>query len=410
MIVRGRVFPPAVYRRRRDRAAALIAGEHGGKIPLLLLGVPYEDAASMLQPPAGGGRQDPWFDYFTGCHEPDAAILIDPRDRDRDRLFLDPGDPARVVWDGERLGPGAKAARTFGVDACHDRAELKDRALRAAERAGGRIALCWRKVEPGFQSDAALRWRRRLRGVRAIDAEGCLVRLRMIKERRELDRLRAAVARTARTLKKVLPRIPKLGSESEVAAELVAGYTAPDYAHLAFAPIVGSGVRGATLHYKHNDRPLERRRPVLIDSGATCGGYCADVTRTLPQHGRFDDRRFREVYELVRRCNALGRKHARPGITLKELNEIAWEPILDAGFARHHGLSHHIGLDVHDPSDRAAPLAQGMVISNEPGVYLPDEGFGVRIEDDLAITADGCEELTRAIPKTIPALEKAMRR
>ncbi len=181
------------------------------------------------------------------------------------------------------------------------------------------------------------------------------------------------------------------------------------YGPLAFPPIVGSGIDGATLHYPHNDQPLERGAPLLVDSGATAGGYCADVTRTVPQHGRFDDRRFREVYELVLRCNTIGRQHARPGVTREELNAVAWKPIIDAGFTRHHGLSHHIGLDVHDPADYSVPLAPGMIISNEPGIYLPDEGFGIRIEDDLLITKDGCEDMTRGIPKTVPALEAAMR-
>jgi Xaa-Pro aminopeptidase len=103
-----------------------------------------------------------------------------------------------------------------------------------------------------------------------------------------------------------------------------------------------------------------------------------------------------------------GRKHARPGVTREELNAVAWKPIIDAGFIRHHGLSHHIGLDVHDPADYSVPLAPGMVISNEPGVYLPDEGFGVRIEDDLLITETGCDELTRRIPKTVADIEAAM--
>ena len=108
-------------------------------------------------------------------------------------------------------------------------------------------------------------------------------------------------------------------------------------------------------------------------------------------------------------ANDLGRKHARPGLTREELNDIAWKPIIGAGFTRHHGLWHHIGLDVHDPADYTKPLAPGMVISNEPGVYLPDEGFGVRIEDDLLITATGCEVLTRTIPKKIADLEAVMR-
>jgi len=108
-------------------------------------------------------------------------------------------------------------------------------------------------------------------------------------------------------------------------------YRSVAYGPLAFPPIVGSAGNGATLHYPFNDQPLQRGRPLLIDSGATAGGYCADVTRCLPQHGRFDDKRYREAYELVLLANALGRKHARPGITFDELNKLAWAPIMVVG-------------------------------------------------------------------------------
>jgi Xaa-Pro aminopeptidase len=408
LTIRGRSLPLSTYRRRRASAAKILGKAHG-PTPILLLGAPADDPVLDRTPVAGRHRQDPWFDWFTGCHEGDAALLIDPSGSQRDTLFLEKGDPDRIVWDGERLGPGTVAKRAFGVHATAPLGELKERLQAAIDRAGGRIAMFWRKREPGHQSAAAAAWRRRLRGVDMINAEPDLVPLRMIKDADEVALHRKAIAITAAGLKATMPLIPRMKSESALAAELMKHYCGPAYEPMAFAPIVGSAVNGATLHYKYNDGPLIPKAPVLIDSGATAGGYCADVTRTLPQHGRFDSARFREVYELVLRCNALGRKHARPGISLKELNEIAWAPIIDAGFTRHHGLSHHIGLDVHDPADYERPFASGMIISNEPGVYLPEEGFGIRIEDDLLITDDGCDELTKAIPKTVSAIERAMR-
>ena len=239
----------------------------------------------------------------------------------------------------------------------------------------------------GWQSQAVALWKKKLRGIRLVNAEPTLVGHRMCKDADEVGHHRQAIADTWKTLKAVLPKVPKMRTEAELAGALVGGYLSPGYNHLAFQPIVGSAVNGATLHYKYNDGKLVPKAPILIDSGATSGGYCADITRTIPQHGKFDDPRFREVYELVLRCNTLGRKHARPGISLSELNAIAWQPIIDAGFERLHGLSHLIGLDVHDPGTSPdLVLKEGMIISNEPGVYLPDEGFGIRIEDDLLIT------------------------
>ncbi len=401
MTIRGLAMPIATYRARRARAAQLVQRAFERRVPILFIGC---DEHHLRRE-----RQDPWFDYYSGCAEPEAALLIDPDSSTRDTLFLDPGDPARVIWDGPRLGPDQRAKRAHGVHAVASIKDLEARVAAAAKRAGHRLAMCTRDREPGFQASAFADWKKKLKGVTLLNAEPTLVHQRMYKDADEIAWHRHAIEITRKGLARVLPRIPKLKLESEVASELVAEYRKSAYGPLAFPPIVGSAVHGATLHYPHNDQPLVKRAPLLIDSGATAGGYCADVTRTVPQHGRFDDKRFKEVYELVLRCNALGRKHAKPGITRDELNAIAWKPIIDAGFTRHHGLSHHIGLDVHDPADYTKPFAAGMIISNEPGVYLPDEGFGIRIEDDLLITADGCEDMTRAIPKDVAGLEAAMR-
>lgn len=408
MVIRGRALPLPLYRKRRSAAMRLLAKHSGDPVPLLVVGIPFEDPSAMTTPLAGKARQDPWFDWFSGCHEPDAALLIDPTGPKRDTLLLEAGDPKRVIWDGARLPPGTEAKRAFGVHATAPIGELKQRVADAAERAGGRIALLWRTSEPGFQSAQAQVWKRRLRGVTAIDAEPVLVPLRMIKAPEEIACHQRAVDVTNVGLRAMLKQLPKMRNESEIAGVLAQHYLGAEHEPLAFPTIAGGGANAATLHYPHNDQPLPKKGCVLVDSGARSGGYCADVTRTVPRHGRFDDARFKECYELVLRCNELGRKHARPGITLRELNEIAWQPIIDAGFTRHHGLSHHIGLDVHDPSDREAPLAPGMLISNEPGIYLPDEAIGIRIEDDLVITEDGCTVTTKAIPKTVKAIERAM--
>ncbi len=402
MIIRGLALPLTTYRRRRAQAAKLIAKQCDRQVPLLLVGCDEHRLRST--------RQDPWFDYYTGCAEPESALLIDPRAKNgRDTLFLHAGDPGRIVWDGKRLGPDDHARRVHGVHAVAAYDDLLARVQAAAKRAGHRVAMLTREREPGFQAEQFASWKKKLRGIEVINVEPALVHQRMYKDADEVAWHRKAIDITRRGLLATLPRIPKLKMESEVACELTMHYRKIAYGPLAFPPIVGSGVAGATLHYPHNDQPLMKGRPLLMDSGATAGGYCADVTRTVPQHGKFSDKRFREVYELVLHCNALGRKHAKPGLTREELNNIAWKPIIDAGFTRHHGLWHHIGLDVHDPADYSVPLKAGMIISNEPGVYLPDEGFGIRIEDDLLITADGCDELTKAIPKNIADLEAAMR-
>ncbi len=401
MIIRGLVLPLTTYRRRRAQAARLITKKHGRKIPLLLIGCDENRLRNT--------RQDPWFDYYSGCAEPEAALLIDPTRSPHDTLFLDAGDPKKIVWDGQRLGPDAKAKRAHGVHAVADRKKLVEYIHKAAKRAGHKIAMCYRDKEPGFQAEQFTYWKKKLKGITLINVEPELVIQRMYKDDDEIAWHRRAIEITRLGLLATLPRIPKLKMECEVASELVMHYKKVAYGPLAFPPIIGSGVAGATLHYPFNDQPLKKGQPLLMDSGATAGGYCADVTRTVPQHGKFTNKRFKEVYELVLHCNEIARKHAKPGVTRDELNDVAWKPIIDAGFIRHHGLSHHIGLDVHDPADYSVPFQAGMILSNEPGVYLPDEGFGVRIEDDLLITKNGCEDMSRRIPKSIADIEAAMR-
>lgn len=401
MDLRGLSMPLATYRRRRQEGLELAAAAMFGPVPLLFLGC---DETTLRR-----DRQDPWIDYYCGTGEPEAALLIEPDAGAT--LFLETGDPARIIWDGPRLGPGEAARKAHGVEATAARERLEESVVAAAKRHGGRIGMCTRTREPGFQAQATAQWREILKkhDVLVCHVEPALIRQRMIKDAQEIAWTRTAVAITRDGLKAVLPQIPKLRMESEVASLLTMHYRKHAYGVLAFPPIVGSAVHGATLHYPHNDRPLEARRPLLIDSGATAGGYCADVTRTLPVHGKFDDKRFREVYELVLRANQLACRKLKPGMSHREWTEIGWKPIIDAGFTRHHGLGHHLGIDVHDPADYDVPFAPGMMITNEPGIYLPDEGFGIRIEDDLLVTKDGCEVMTRAIPKTVADIEAAMK-
>ncbi len=409
MVIRGRSLPLSTYRRRRSKAIRLLQKAFGKQVPLLLIGCPEEDLSTMRTPVAGAPRQDQWFDYFSGCHEPGAALLIDPKAKQRDLLLLDPGDPARVIWEGPKLQPGTAAKKAFGVDQTGDVHDIVNHIHDAAKRARGKIVMLSRDKEPGFQSAQFDVWKKKLRGIEVLNGEPALTPMRMIKDKDEIALHRKAIKITEHGLKKTLPLIPTFKNESEIASCLLQHYVSPHHEPLAFSSIVGCGLNAATLHYPHNDQPLDKRKGILIDSGATFGSYCADVTRCAPISGKFTNKRYRELYALVLHCNKLGRKHARPGITINELNEIAWQPILDAGLKRHHGLSHHIGMDVHDPSDYNIPLAPGMIISNEPGVYLADESIGIRIEDDLLITKDGCEELTKAIPKSIKAIESLMK-
>jgi Xaa-Pro aminopeptidase len=189
----------------------------------------------------------------------------------------------------------------------------------------------------------------------------------------------------------------------------------------AFTSIVAGGGRATTLHYDNNDQIVHDGEMVLIDLGAADGNYCADISRTFPINGKFTDRQ-KEIYNTVLAAQQLVMDNAKPGVTTGELNQMVidyYESRLDDLDLRkdgkgvrdyyYHGVSHSLGLDTHDISTgRNMVLAPGMVITVEPGLYIEEEGIGVRIENDVLITEDGIIDLSREIPKTVEEIEAIM--
>jgi Xaa-Pro aminopeptidase len=189
----------------------------------------------------------------------------------------------------------------------------------------------------------------------------------------------------------------------------------------AYPLIVGSGFFSTVLHYDRDDQQMKDGAVVVMDVAGSYGGYTSDITRTLPVNGRFTPRQ-REIYEIVLGAHNAALAAAKPGVYLgrrgaKGLHEIAYDYINTHGQDLHgkplgqyfiHGLSHSIGLNVHDPFDYNKPLEPGMVVTIEPGLYIPEERIGVRIEDDILITENGYELLTRRLPRTVAEIEKLM--
>ena len=190
---------------------------------------------------------------------------------------------------------------------------------------------------------------------------------------------------------------------------------------------MASGIHGTVLHYPSPMDTLKDGDLLLSDLGSRKNFYCADVTRTVPINGKFSPLQ-KQIYEIVLGCNKMIANKAKPGITIDDLQNAAEDYLakecLAAGFIENkediskyffHGISHFIGLDTHDPyasvtsrEYRQLPLEAGMVISDEPGLYMADKGIGIRIEDDLLITNDGCEVLTKKIIKEVSEIENAL--
>ncbi|HWB20431.1 MAG TPA: M24 family metallopeptidase, partial [Phycisphaerales bacterium] len=178
---------------------------------------------------------------------------------------------------------------------------------------------------------------------------------------------------------------------------------------LAFNTIAGAGLNSTVLHYRANDQPVRDGDLICIDSGAKWQGYSADITRTVPANGKFTKRQ-REVYEIVLEAQLAAIAAVRPNATIASIDAAARKVIINAGLgdAFIHGTGHHLGLETHD-SNPDQPLKPGCVITIEPGIYLPDEKIGIRIEDDVLVTKSGREVLSAAIPKKSKDIESAMR-
>jgi Xaa-Pro aminopeptidase len=255
-------------------------------------------------------------------------------------------------------------------------------------------------------------------------------RLRVVKAPREVERLREACAITGRAFERVLRFLRPGRFEYEVQAEFAHEFVR-NRCRFAYEPIIASGANAVVLHYNANAAPCRDGELLLLDVGACARNYNADMTRTIPVNGRFT-RRQRRVYEAVLRVMRGAIRALRPGLLIKDWQKQAEQAmeaeLVDLGlvsmreirrqdpdrpaFKKYfmHGLGHPLGLDVHDLGVVTEPMQEGWVMTVEPGIYIPEENLGVRLENDVLITADGPVDLMESIPIEPDAIEAAMRR
>ena len=244
--------------------------------------------------------------------------------------------------------------------------------------------------------------------------------LRQQKDADELDRIRKAVDITRQGLEYVMKHLKPGMMEYQVQADFEYTCRRLGAKRQAFTTIAGSGINGCMMHYETNHCEVQDGSLILLDLGAEYENYCSDVTRTYPANGKFSPRQ-REIYELVLKANKAVAAAAKPGVTTKDLNDVACkvlgeglvamgmiENVSEVGKYYMHGVSHSIGIDVHDISFAGDVLQPGWVISDEPGLYIDEEAIGIRIEDDLLITEDGCEVLSKDIIKEPDEIEAFM--
>jgi Xaa-Pro aminopeptidase len=377
--------------------------------------------------------------YLTGCTEPDAVALLLPGHEEHPFvLFVRPRDFSREVWDGPRLGLEGAHER-LGADkalAIGDLDEALPKMLLGRSMLVhdlGRHPEADGHVLKAYGRAQALARGRQPSPTSIVDLVSLLHEQRLIKGPEEIERLRTACRISAEGHRVAMARTrPGLG-EFQLQAEIEhafkrAGATGPSY-----ESIVGSGASACVLHYISNRGTLQDGDLLLVDAGAEYQMYAGDITRTWPVNGRFEGRQ-RMIYDLVLRAQQAVIRKVKPGLLWSDLHATAVEVIttglIDLGILEGpvekaiedkafrpffmHGTGHWLGMDVHDvgtyvrSGSTARALEPGMVFTVEPGIYFhPDEplspteyrGIGVRIEDDILVTADGCEVLTADVPK-----------
>lgn len=370
-------------------------------------------------------RQDNDFFYLTGLEAPGGWLVLSGGGAGEVVLYLPARNPAEERWTGPQLGPGPEAVALTGIREVRPVERLADDLRSLAGRSSGAAAsgvylkrdrgrLCERlaSVAAGGCPE--------LLGVTeesARDLRPHLAALRLVKDEDELRRLRRAIEITAEAQRAAMQAMAPGLWEYEIEALIEYTFRRRGAERVGFPSIVGSGPNSTVLHYDKSRRQMEAGDLVVMDIGAEYGYYTADVTRTVPVSGKFTPRQ-RAIYELVLGAQEAALAATRPGVTIGELTRIAREYLrnnsgdlcgevtCDRYFV--HGLSHWLGMDVHDVGDYNTPLAPGMVFTIEPGIYLPGEGLGVRIEDDVLVTSTGAELLSGGAPRKVEEIERLM--
>jgi len=417
--------PNSSYAQRRAKLAAT------ADAPIILTGLSgrEEDSQSYIF------AQEENFYYLTGHNEEEAGlILLPPADSKakkddfqgpREIFFLPAKNPAKEKWNGVRMSPSDPGiqARTGFAD-IRPYSEMRATIERLARfYPAFYTMLPYEKELGGYPHEKeTVDWLKLAAPqVNLRDIRGNIIDLRLIKSPTEIAFLRQAIDLSLDAHFAAFRMMRPGLWEYQVAAKMVEVHATGGSEAEAYAPIVGAGPNSTALHYDKLARKIEDGDIVVMDVGAQYSGYAADITRTVPANGRFTARQ-REIYAIVLGAQNAALAALKPGADMcrkgkQSLYKIAYDYINSHGKDQNgkplgqyfiHGLGHNIGLDVHDPGDSCKPLMPGQVVTMEPGIYIPEESLGVRIEDDVLITETGYELLSSKLPRTADEIEKIM--
>jgi Xaa-Pro aminopeptidase len=434
MLVQAR-YPQlaAEYQARR----AKLRGEVDG--PVVLFGYTSRNDAGEV----AVFFQDENFYYLTGYSEPDAAILLLPDAADAkssagsssgspssttsaptEILYLPPRDPRESIWGGAHLGPNDPGvAEKTGFQAVRPFADLRTDLANLAKTNPKFYIAMPKGPENGYPQLAT--WSAWVKEAlppqsEIEDVTATLTAMRMVKSAGEIALLQKAVDASVDAQIAAMKMMRPGLFEYQVAAKMEEIHKWEGCSREAYSPIVGAGYYSTVLHYDALDNEIKDGDVVVLDVAGEYGGYDADITRTLPANGKFTARQ-REIYDIVLGAQNAAIAAAKPGVHMYggpgSLHQIAADYISTHGKDKDgkplgkyfvHGLGHGLGLNVHDPTDFYQPLKAGMIVTIEPGIYIRSENIGVRIEDDVLITADGHVLMTEKLPRNADEIEKVI--
>ena len=359
--------PLQEYRSRREKLAERIKGN------ILVLKAAPEQELVEYQP------EDNFY-YLTGFDEPNAILLLNAAATPHEEiLFIPDRKPSEERWTGPKLGPGPEAEKFTGFERVLPIPEF-ELELKKASEAGNSV-------------------------YELKEAAADIAYLRQTKSPTEIALLDKAIKITMAAHRAAAKAIAPRVMEYEVEAALEYEFRRAGAERPGFPSIVGSGLFSTILHYEKGTRRMEAGDVVVVDIGAEYSGYSADITRTYPVSGKFSPRQ-REIYQIVLDAQKAALAEVKPGVTTRDVHRAAMAHIQSKGYDKYfiHGTSHHIGLDVHDVGSMVRPLEPNMVITVEPGIYIPEEQLGVRIEDDVLVTPTGYRMLS-TFPREIREIE-----
>jgi len=420
--------PNAIYRARRQK----LAERTNGAAVLLFAPLEAEGPNDVY-----GFRQDNNFYYLTGWTEPGAALLIVPETSAKadsparpytEIFFLPQHSYVQEKWTGPKLGPeNPDAPRITGFDKVEAIDNLRTELVRLLPI---RVATIFTDVvtsDDTSNSATSIEWLKRANAFPLVislnDVRPLLSSLRTTKDAGEIELIRkadnASMAAQLAAMRAIKPGM----TEREVSALLQYEWGKRGCERPAYSPIVGAGFNSTVLHYSADDGPINAGDLVLMDAAGEYSMYAADITRTVPATGKFTARQ-REIYDIVLGAQEAAINAFRSGKSILKGNgpdslyKVAYDYINTHGKDLHgqplgqyfiHGLSHYIGLAVHDDGDYNVALGPGAVFTIEPGIYIPEEKIGVRIEDDFYVDPNGkLINLTGDLPRTADAVEHAM--